>query len=269
MNEAEWLTCQNPDEVLLDSMSSRKWRLFYCACCRRIWDLISEVGGQTELEVAERFADGGVEDAEHSDCLYAAGEVAECLTQASHGDMAGYDGNYKKASIRAERSFAWAKQMAAEAIRWLLWHNLPADTPSCCPDVLAARATGWESLTIWAKTFPNQEEIGDMAADTVIAAAEGAERAYHSHLLKDLVGNPFRPTSITPELRTRTIRALAQAAYEERILPSGELDAVRLAVLADALEDAGCTNPDILDHLRGAGPHVRGCFVVDSCLDLT
>jgi hypothetical protein len=57
--------------------------------------------------------------------------------------------------------------------------------------------------------------------------------------------------------------ALAQAAYDNRTLPAGTLDPVRFAVLADALEDAGCDNADILNHLRGPGPHVRGCWVLD------
>jgi hypothetical protein len=56
---------------------------------------------------------------------------------------------------------------------------------------------------------------------------------------------------------------LARAAYEERHLPPGRLDAARLAVLADALEEAGCADAGLLDHLRGLGPHVRGCWAVD------
>lgn len=53
---------------------------------------------------------------------------------------------------------------------------------------------------------------------------------------------------------------------DERELPSGHLDAGQLAILADALEDAGCDNADILDHCRSDGPHVRGCWVVDLLL---
>jgi hypothetical protein len=56
---------------------------------------------------------------------------------------------------------------------------------------------------------------------------------------------------------------LAQAAYDDRQLPDGALDPSRLAVLADALEDAGCTDRAILVHLRRPGPHVRGCGPVD------
>lgn len=60
--------------------------------------------------------------------------------------------------------------------------------------------------------------------------------------------------------------ALAQAAYDERRLPSGHLDPTRLAIVADALEEDGCDDGELLQHLRGPGPHVRGCWVVDLLL---
>ena len=59
---------------------------------------------------------------------------------------------------------------------------------------------------------------------------------------------------------------MAEAAYEQRELPAGTLDPARLTVLADALEDAGCADADLLGHLRGPGPHVRGCWAVDLLL---
>jgi hypothetical protein len=55
---------------------------------------------------------------------------------------------------------------------------------------------------------------------------------------------------------------LAALAWNVRSLPDGALDCACLAVLADGLEDVGCTNADILNHLRGPGPHVRGCWPV-------
>lgn len=85
-------------------------------------------------------------------------------------------------------------------------------------------------------------------------------------ILSESVGNPFRPISINPAWQTRTVVALAQAAYEERILPAGMLDNTRLAVLADAVEEAGCDNSDIVNHLRQPGEHVRGCWCVDLLL---
>jgi hypothetical protein len=87
--------------------------------------------------------------------------------------------------------------------------------------------------------------------------------------LRDIFGNLFRPVTINPDwLRWNAgvVEHLARAAYEERTLPSGELDRQRLGILADALEDAGCTDPDILNHLRGPGVHVRGCWVIDLLL---
>jgi hypothetical protein len=82
-------------------------------------------------------------------------------------------------------------------------------------------------------------------------------------LIGDIFGNPFRPVSVSPAWQTPTVVSLAQAAYDERILPAGTLEPARLAVLADALEETGCSNPDILSHLRSPGTHVRGCWVVD------
>jgi hypothetical protein len=89
-------------------------------------------------------------------------------------------------------------------------------------------------------------------------------------LLRDLFGPLlFRPVRTDPAWLTwngRTVRKLAEAAYAERSLPAGTLDSQRLAVLADALEDAGCTGSDLLGHLREPGPHVRGCFTLDLLL---
>jgi hypothetical protein len=88
--------------------------------------------------------------------------------------------------------------------------------------------------------------------------------AAEAALLRD-VFSPFRPLRIPPDVlawQDSTVVKLAQAAYDERHLPSGLLDATRLAVLADALEDAGCTEEWFAAHLR-SGQHVRGCAVVD------
>jgi hypothetical protein len=59
---------------------------------------------------------------------------------------------------------------------------------------------------------------------------------------------------------------LAEAVYEERELPTGHLDAARLAILADMLEEAGATDPHLLGHLRSPGPRVWGCGAVDTLL---
>src|SRR5262249_25945681 len=85
-------------------------------------------------------------------------------------------------------------------------------------------------------------------------------------LLRCIFGSPFRRISLDPAWQRPSVVSLAVAAYEERVLPEGTLDPARLAVLADALEEAGCADPDVLAHLRGAGPHLRGCWPVDAAL---
>jgi hypothetical protein len=89
-------------------------------------------------------------------------------------------------------------------------------------------------------------------------------------LLRDIFGNPFRPApAVAPAWlawQGGAVPQLARAAYDERREPEGTLDPSRLLVLADALEDAGCADPGLLGHLRGPGPHVRGCWAVDLLL---
>jgi hypothetical protein len=99
--------------------------------------------------------------------------------------------------------------------------------------------------------------------------AKGAERIAQAHLLRDVFDNPFQPVSIPSDWLTsskHTVVKLAQAAYAERNLPSGLLDSARLAVLADALEEVGCPEVNIVAHCRIPGTHVRGCWAVDSIL---
>src|SRR5207237_97344 len=106
----------------------------------------------------------------------------------------------------------------------------------------------------------------------VFRSDDAAAEKEQARLLRDILGNPFRPAVIEPAWLVRLDGAgpkLAQAAYEERLLPAGTLDPVRLAILADALEEAGCTDAEILNHCRGPGPHVRGCWLVDLILGKT
>ncbi|MBL8792846.1 MAG: hypothetical protein JNM56_02980 [Planctomycetia bacterium] len=76
-------------------------------------------------------------------------------------------------------------------------------------------------------------------------------------LLRDVFGPlPFRSAAVVTSWLTSTVVSVTTAIYEERAFE-------RMPVLADALEDAGCDNADLLNHCRSDGPHVRGCFVVD------
>jgi hypothetical protein len=87
-----------------------------------------------------------------------------------------------------------------------------------------------------------------------------AERTAQCDLVRDIFGNPFRTTSLSPEWRTDTAVSLARMMYAAR-----EFSA--MPILADALQDAGCDNDDILSHCRGSNQvHVRGCWVCDLVL---
>lgn len=93
-----------------------------------------------------------------------------------------------------------------------------------------------------------------------------AEKKLQTDLLRDIFHNPFakEPIELDPNWRTSTVVELANTIYHEKAFD-------RMPVLADALEDAGCTNQEVLDHCRkdqGADQcsHVRGCWVVDLIL---
>jgi hypothetical protein len=88
----------------------------------------------------------------------------------------------------------------------------------------------------------------------------GPEKKAQSHLVRCIFGPlAFRPVLVDSSWLSSTGVGLAKAIYDERAFD-------RLPILADALEEAGCTNADILAHCRGPGPHVRGCWVVDLLL---
>jgi hypothetical protein len=123
----------------------------------------------------------------------------------------------------------------------------------------------------WAAHFA---VVGDAAlASDLVAESAGPEEkvVVQSVLLRDIFGPlPFRPVAVDPAWLTwgdGTVGRLAQAAYEQRSLPDGLLDPARLAVLGDALEEAGCGDQEVLTHLREQGRvHVRGCYIVDLLL---
>ncbi len=78
-------------------------------------------------------------------------------------------------------------------------------------------------------------------------------------ILREIFGNPFHPVSLDPAWLTGTAIALATGIYDDHAFD-------RLPILADALQEAGCNSDDLLNHLRGPGPHVRGCWALDLVL---
>jgi hypothetical protein len=101
--------------------------------------------------------------------------------------------------------------------------------------------------------FEFSPEIDGGACERALNRAKVAQ----CDLLRDVFGNPFRPVSLDPAWRTSTVVTLAEGMYESR-------DFGAMPILADALQDAGCDNVDVLNHCRDTTqPHVRGCWVVD------
>jgi hypothetical protein len=245
MTEAEWLECEDVRELLdylVGRASSRKFRLFGTACCRRIWPLLVDERSRNAVSVAERYADGLAAKEEFD---AARTQMAACRDEAAlHPGSPAADG--------------WALA-AAEAVLF--------DAPFWNGGSPIRRGLTAAWTAGWAKAAAVR------AADAALRAAGegGPEPAIRGQppLLRDIFQNPYRPGWVDPPWllwNSEAVVKMAQAAYEERSLPSGHLDHARLAILADALEDAGCPVKVILDHLRGLDPHVRGCWVVDLLL---
>jgi len=87
-----------------------------------------------------------------------------------------------------------------------------------------------------------------------------AESLKHAALLREIFGNPFRPVGFDPAWRTSDAMALATGIYDGRAFD-------RMPILADALQEAGCDNDDLLRHCRDPDAnHVRGCWALDLVL---
>jgi hypothetical protein len=240
MTEAEWDACTDPQamlEVLRGRASERKLRLFACGCQRLVWPLIDDGGSPRALEVAERLADG-VGEAEDLEAAWGT---------ATYHSPQGW--NVPPHILWPGRTRAYE---ALDQLRWMMPGSEFKGDRACgvyAPAVArtAQRAAGNAGLP-----------------DTREQWAKQAQR------LRDLFGNPFRPAPVIDPAwilwHGGAIPQLAHSVYDERLLPAGTFDHARLALLADMLTDAGCTDADILGHLRSGGEHVRGCWVVDLLL---
>jgi hypothetical protein len=265
MTEQDWLACDDPAKMLrLARFTSypRKSRLFAVACCRCNWDLLLDERSRLAVEVAERFADGAATDEEtriasqaaqqaHREMFDTVGKVGSCIEWAC-----AYTADPHP--FRGARNVTW---MAATPRMFEVRHPRPNGTDEIrLFPCMVTRTSGLSHLR------------GKWQVDTIEEAVPtGADAHVQAALLRDIFGPlPFRTKTIAPgwlSWNGGVVRLLAVAAYDGRLLPSGQLDLTRLAVLADALEEAGCDDAEVLSHLRGPGPHVRGCWCVDLLLD--
>jgi hypothetical protein len=240
MDEAEWLACTDPQkmlECLRGKASQRELQLFACACVRHVWHRLPDPRSQRAVEMTEHFIEGWA----------TAGELGAARRDAEAAQ--------RDAALRRRGD---AGESAAVAVA-----SAPEWTPDRWPCVMSVSTQASFAAAEFAQlTGKNRKE---RKRNWVRGLTH--EQACQCALLRDITGKRFGSVSFDPAWRTPAVLSLAQAAYDERILPSGHLDADRLAVLSDSLEEAGCTDAQILSHLRGpSGPHVRGCWVLDAIL---
>jgi hypothetical protein len=235
MNEAEWHTSRNPKAMLTflrgrDCTSDRKLRLFAVAWCHL---------SCPELTEAPRWTGAGADIANkcHEDCRNAL-ETAERFAE-------GFAGQQEMSAVHF-RARDWTERWGLYDLR--LYYQ-------------AAAAAGTTVAPGSPEVFlpPAQPYAPGPAGE----AAHKTDRARQADLLRCLFGPlAFRPVVIPPSVlackdrRTMTMARLIYERRQSRLLP----------LLADLLQEAGCTNSDVVDHCKSAGPHARGCWVVDLVL---
>jgi hypothetical protein len=164
------------------------------------------------------------------------------------------------ADRQTRKGKAAQEEVYRAAMEWKTSHRTP-------DNVVAAVA----QLNDWTVAHAAASHVPYLVEQTRGVKAREEEEGRQCDLLRDIFGNPFRPipplASSVLQWDSGIVKRLAEAAYEDRWLPAGHLDPQRLAVLADALEEAGVTDEVILGHLRQQGAvHVRGCFALDLSL---
>jgi hypothetical protein len=221
-----------------ETASGRKLRLFAVACCRRVLHLLDEPHWAA-ADIAEEYADtprrGG---------LHAARRVYWPAALRIMNEVV-------RIQLRSRYCLAEARRWASSAV-WESARVKPATAAHA--HRAAATAVAWGHKA--------DEEKRRRSTLLLPAEEDPDEARAQADLLRDLFGNPFR----RPRLKRHwlkwdggTVVQVSRAVYDERAFD-------RLPILADALEEAGCADADILNHCRRPGEHVRGCWVVDLLL---
>jgi hypothetical protein len=221
-------------------MTEQKWTE-----CPAAWAMLKFLQGKASDRKLWQFACASARElSRHADLSqdrWAAVDLAERYLE----------GQGSQEEVEESWLFAWSPSDlgawgAADGVRSLTWYAM-----------MDKNRRAWEHAgeAVDVERFQQEEE----------ALTNAGEKA-NAVLLRDIIGNPFKPVLVEPAWLTPPVRQLAETAYKERELPIGTLDPVRLAVLADTLGEAGCANADILDHLPSGGRHALGCWAVDLVL---
>jgi hypothetical protein len=266
MTEADWLGCNDPSKMLpfvQGKASERKLRLFACACCRRVWDLLPK-DGRKAVKVAEKFADGlaGLEELRRA---------AHRIERICRDKARAWRSRARQAAVAADAAFGatdrgerMAPMVARSAAGLLSMLGVVEHSAGLRLGVLGVDEAGlW--VVRWRKGRGKKKERERKRERHAMEASEnewGPERRAQADLLRCILGNPFRAVITHSAIHVwndKTVRRIAQTIYDESAFDC-------MAVLADALEDAGCTGEELLAHCRAGGEHVRGCWAVDLLL---
>jgi hypothetical protein len=243
MTEAEWLDSVDPLamlDFLEGRIGQRRLRLFACACCRRVSAFFLDKRSLRLIEVSERYADG----LSTARKLHAAWQKAEDAWHSIH-----LSGGGNTDQLSAETVLYLDAELDVDAVL-----EYAAETMG-----EAARNAVYES--VW-KTAG--KDHATRAAEDEAAYEAGAlkEEAVQAALLREIAGNPFQSITVSPDWLAwngGTVHTIAEGIYQERAFD-------RMPILADALEEAGCTEASILGHCRDDAEHVPGCWVLDLIL---
>jgi hypothetical protein len=239
MNEEQWLSGNDPKpmlEFLRGKASDRKLRLFKSACCRRIWHLLTEDRSRKAIEAVEAFSDGELST-----------ESFEAASQ--DGRAAYYDLNEILRETGTSRMLQ-ARLFAANAACGATYDAYPRYNIDACSYAVSTSESVGDAIG----------HSTDYISKYTVKKAE--ELKGHAVILRDIVGNPFRPVALGSswlKWNDGTVVRLAQGVYDDRAFDL-------LPILTDALEEAGCLSEELLAHLRSNGPHVRGCWALDLIL---
>jgi hypothetical protein len=228
MTEAEWLACPSSRDAFefLKGKVSDRKLRLIAVACCRATWSLLNDVSRRAVEVAEQYADG---------C------VSRDVLRAVRDEFRATDADESVEIIRGVRYRTdFGGSAADEEAAWAATVGM---SQSATAATLNKEQTAGRDLT-------------SMESDEVF----NAERLTRLQLRQDVLGPfPFRPVIADPSWLTSTVVQIAGGIYQERAFD-------RLPYLADALQDAGCENADVLDHCRRPGPHVRGCWVVDLVL---
>jgi hypothetical protein len=285
LSRREWLTCPDPTPLLAflkDRATDRQWRLFAVACCRSVWHLLTDERSRNAVAVAERYASGLATEEELAHARAGAEVAAEEARRAEwHAEAEAnfcYTADYCK--VGATLSAARAAR-AAVSVR--------ANEPDGERDegcwYWAAAALGDAARSRALAEAAGGSSEGNSPDDEADRSARAVETAMQADLIQDIFGDLLGPLTETPAWlpwADGTVRwSLAPSPRDVSVDPAwlawsdgvvGKLAAGcgeegapdRLPILADALEEAGCDDGELLGHLRGPGPHVKGCWVLNA-----